>query len=192
MLISKKGLILLACLLSLFVGASARSAPMAVSYNRKYIFASVFKVPLSQIKITNVRNGANFSIPFPAAMQSLSSYSTMLTINSVNFEKYDRNLELLHILKKETSSLKLELVSVNFQKAKLLEMRYLIMSGKYSGVDNPNLFVTNYNIGGVTINSSASHESNVSLPSYLNRTGKMRHFYCYEGFSLLSASNTIN
>ena len=87
MLISNKGFILLlACLLSLLVGASARSAPMAVSYNKKYIFASVFKVPLSQIKLTNVRNGATFSIPFPAAMQNLSSYSTMLSVNSIDFE----------------------------------------------------------------------------------------------------------
>ena len=86
MLISQQGLFLLACLLSLFIGVSPRSAPMAVSYNRKYIFASVFKVPLSQIKLTNVRNGANFTIPFPAAMQNLSSYSTMLSVNSIDFE----------------------------------------------------------------------------------------------------------
>ena len=146
--------LLLACLFLLLLGVSPRSAPMAVSYNRKYIFASVFKVPLSQIKITNVRNGAKFTIPFPAPMQNLSSYSTMLSINSIDFASYDRNLELLHILTKETSSLKLELVSVNFQRARLLEIRYLILSGRYSGVDNPNLYVTNLNIPGWTNTTS--------------------------------------
>ena len=145
--------LLLACLF-LLLGVSPRSAPMVVSYNRKYIYASVFKVPLSQIKITNVRNGAKFTIPFPAPMQNLSSYSTMLSINSIDFASYDRNLELLHILTKETSSLKLELVSVNFQRARLLEIRYLILSGRYSGVDNPNLYVTNLNIPGWTNTTS--------------------------------------
>ena len=154
---SRQGLLLLLItLLALSLGISARSAPMEASYNNKYIYTSVFKVPVSGIIIdsNSLRSKAEYSIPFPVALKNLSHSSIALSLGSVKLEMPVGLADLIRGITRGVASFKLTLMSAVFKNYKILEMRYVIFSGKYKVISNPNMVFLSFNYKGKAMNQT--------------------------------------
>ena len=81
------------------------------------------------------------------------------------------------------------LISTNFYEFKTLQMRYLLLSGKFSPINNNNLQFLSFNVEDVTLNSTKYSSFSVNLRASLNRTGGMNQFCTIAGFILLSQAS---
>ena len=68
-------------------------------------------------------------------------------------------------------------------------MRYLILSGKFSPINNDNLEFMSFNVEDVVLNSTRYSSFSVNLPASFNRTGGMNQFCTIAGFILLSRAS---
>ena len=129
---------------------------MEASYNNKYIYTSVFKVPVSGIIIDSnkLRSKAEYSIPFPVALKKLSHSSIALSLGSVKLEMPVGLADLIRGITRGVASFKLTLMSAVFKNYRILEMRYVIFSGKYEVITNPNMVFMSFNYKGKAMNQT--------------------------------------
>ena len=143
-------IIQLLSLLCLFLLTSSLNAPMEVSYNNKYIYTSVLNIPISNIFIDNQasRTREHFSIAFPASLKNIQSASIIMSLNAVELDIPLGVAELIRGVSRGSSFFNVTLASSTFHNFRVLGLRYLVLSGKFSPIGNPNIAMLSFNYRG--------------------------------------------
>ena len=81
----------------------------------------------------------SYNVSFPESLSNTSSSSVAITINDIEVDFVTNQTNFFCNLGTSSTYFIVQIVSPRFYDFKLLVIRYLILTGRYSAVDNPSM-----------------------------------------------------
>ena len=190
---SKKVITVIFSLIWLIIEVQCLTSPMSLSHNKKYVYTSTLTIPTSQTyNNASAINSTiqNFYVPFPTTLSNSTRSSVVISINNIKVDFLTNQTEFDTQLSNWNTYFIVDVISSMFQNFQVLAFRYLILTGNYSEVNNPNMFINRYFVtyNGV-INSSLYVYSNLTFRKSINSTGSLKYYIYLNDFNLNSTTS---
>ena len=189
----KKVITVIFSLIWLIIEVQCLTSPMSLSHNKKYVFTSTMTIPTSQTyNNASAINSTiqNFYVPFPATLSNSTRSSVVISINNIKVDFLTNQTEFDTQLSNWNTYFIVDVISSMFQNFQVLAFRYLILTGNYSDVNNPNMYINRFYApyDGV-INSTRYVYSNITFRKSINNTGSLKYYSYLNDFNLNSTTS---